>query len=52
MTKKQVSILLEEMAVIEIMVENELPYKVAKLFYNYPDLKLGKKVELYQTEPY
>lgn len=52
MTNKQVSILLEEIAIMNIMVENELPYKEAKIVYNYPDMKLGKRLEHYQTEPY
>jgi hypothetical protein len=52
MTNKQVSILQEEIAIITIMVEHELPYKDAKLVYTYPDIQLGKKCEHYQTKPY
>jgi hypothetical protein len=52
MTKKQVAILLEQIAIMQIMVEHEVPHKVAKLVYTYPDLRLGKKCENYQTKPY
>ena len=52
MTTKQKEILLEEVAIITIMVEKDLPYKEAKLVYTYPDLVLGRKCETYQTEPY
>jgi len=43
----------KEVRIIQnIMTDNHTSFKNARLCYEYPDLKLSKKVKHYQTNPY
>jgi hypothetical protein len=52
MTKQQVQKLCDEMSLIETMIKHDVSYQDAQLLHTYPDIRLGKKVEHYQTNPY
>lgn len=52
MTPDKVQKTLEEIALNRTMIKYDVSYKMAKLLHAYPDIRLGKKVEDYQTQPY